>query len=844
MLRAGVEPSYQLQLGIQTDGCSADGSITHKGGWTEQTLQDFLAFVGKYGINVITIWSNSGLATPHKATTCVWVFPALRDWVNGGGPSASRVDLKTDTGDHSLDPGSPALSPGVQPLPLITAPTMPFKADAAALKSDDKVARTHLKSDGASNDDQVRKTVVITASCPDPTDCTTSLQTALDTPAAAVIRVPVLPGRRWIVGDQSGGPTSVDPRVQANQSGIILGPASSHRTIIFDSGVEVLAKQGAFHRGQFFIGVNATNITILGRGAVWRMRKREYANSTLYTHSEDRHALALYGCSDITIVGLLISSSGGDGIYMTGLTSPGGSDNLMGYSRNIVLDSVVCDDHYRQGMSVISVIGLRVVNSTFSNTNGTPPAAGVDFEPNDHNNRLESIYFDGVRILNNSGNGIDLATSHFGEHPTASPLAMSDFTFRDLLIEGGQMGGIYWDDRLSIGTVVVERAVIRGTLQAALMLELTAAGSHHVSLKDVLIEDVAMNYTGNASTSLPGSRAAVVIGDPEYGVIALKQSIGGLSFNNVTIRDTFDRPWAATAGRGSHGAGDIMGNIVVVNPNGCWHELGPETVGTDGAVLIDVRVDCKSRMRDWVNGGGPSASRVDLTSLKSNDDEGARWKKTLAVVVPDVVPLPLLFMSADDLFTPWGKQTMVAPSMENVSAQVCGSPHHCDFSHPGIWQLLQGGLMSTNPLRPDAGFELFFATGDDTAIYSSTERAGAGSGWAKSIYFMTTRDFVTYTSAVRVASINRINATERSYPPWLEPHSCMAKSIARSHDGGRYVILSNCADEGIRPMVATTTKAPLALDSFSAQALLPAFWDHGKCDNQYNPLRVLLCCCH
>lgn len=144
---------------------------------------------------------------------------------------------------------------------------------------------------------------------------------------------------------------------------------------------------------------------------------------------------------------------------------------------------------------------------------------------NDHNNRLESVLFEGVRILNNSGNGIDLATSHFGEHPTASPLAMSDFTFRDLLIDGGQMGGIYWDDRLSIGTVVIERATIRGTMQAAVMLELTAAASHHVSLKDVLIEGVATNFTGNASTSLPGSRAPLVLGDPEYGVIALKYQV-------------------------------------------------------------------------------------------------------------------------------------------------------------------------------------------------------------------------------------------------------------------------------------------------------------------------------
>jgi hypothetical protein len=197
-------------------------------------------------------------------------------------------------------------------------------------------------------------------------------------------------------------------------------------------------------------------------------------------------------------------------------------------------------------------------------------------------------------------------------------------------------------------------------------------------------------------------------------------------------------------------------------------------------------------------------------SLKSS--AAPRWKPG------DVSEkLPLLFMSADDLFMPWGKQTLVAPNMEDVTAQVCP---HCDLSHPGIWQLLQGGAMAPNPRRLDAGFELFFTSAGDTAIYS--ERASAASGWAKGIYFMSTLDFVTYTPAVRVASINQFNSTSSAYPSWLEPHSCMAKSIARSHDGSRYVILSNCADEGIRPMIATE----LALDSFTAQPLFPAFFDH------------------
>lgn len=117
-----------------------------------------------------------------------------------------------------------------------------------------------------------------------------------------------------------------------------------------------------------------------------------------------------------------------------------GNDNLRGYSKDVVLQDVISDDHYRQGMSVISVVGLRVRNCTFSNTNGTAPSAGIDFEPNDRNDRLENIVMDGVTIANNSGNGIDFATNQLGAH-AAAPLAMTSIVVKNLLIDGGRGGG-------------------------------------------------------------------------------------------------------------------------------------------------------------------------------------------------------------------------------------------------------------------------------------------------------------------------------------------------------------------------------------------------------------------
>lgn len=204
--------------------------------------------------------------------------------------------------------------------------------------------------------------------------------------------------------------------------------------------------------------------------------------------------------------------------------------------------------------------------------------------------------------------------------------------------------------------------------------------------------------------------------------------------------------------------------------------------------------------------------------------------------------LPLLFMEPGDLVDPWGKQFLEAPDTQNMTSSLCPG---CDLSHPGLQQLVPGGLMGPNPLRPAAGIELLFASASELSVVTPAELEqsdGPGTAtdrewhpqYARSIYFMTTLDFITYTPAVRVASINQLNESTDPTRPWLAPHSCLAKSIARSHDGGRYTMLTTCADEGIRPMVAAINATAqqgsagnsLALDSFTPQRLIPAFWDH------------------
>ena len=73
-----------------------------------------------------------------------------------------------------------------------------------------------------------------------------------------------------------------------------------------------------------------------------------------------------------------VESSGGDGIYIQNAS-------------DVSVIRVDSNDHYRQGMSVIDVSGLTVLNSSFRNTNGTAPMAGIDIEPSNGIDQIEQI---------------------------------------------------------------------------------------------------------------------------------------------------------------------------------------------------------------------------------------------------------------------------------------------------------------------------------------------------------------------------------------------------------------------------------------------------------------------
>lgn len=210
-----------------------------------------------------------------------------------------------------------------------------------------------------------------------PEDATDSLQAAIDSKAKKVI-VPLMTSP-WIVRP------------------IRL---RSDLEIEFEPGVLVLAKSGAFLGGgdSLFRAVDQTNLVIRGHSTVWRMRKSEYQKPP-YAKAEWRMGLSLTGCRNVRVEGVRIEHSGGDGFYV-------GSSKANRWCEDIVIRDCEAHGNHRQGLSVISAVRLLVERCVFRGTEGTAPEAGIDFEPDEPDERLVECAVRDCLVDNNAGNGL------------------------------------------------------------------------------------------------------------------------------------------------------------------------------------------------------------------------------------------------------------------------------------------------------------------------------------------------------------------------------------------------------------------------------------------------------
>ena len=382
----------------------------------------------------------------------------------------------------------------------------------------------------------------------DAEDSTEFLQGAIDSGAKTVI-VPYM-GNPWVV-------RPINLR--------------SNLTLLFEPGVVVLAKKGEFkgRNDSLFLAVDETDMTLRGYGARFVMRKEDY-QSDAYEKAEWRMGIRLLGCSNVTIAGIRIEKSGGDGIYVGTGKQP--------YCKDIVIRDVQCADNHRQGISVIGAENLLIENCTLSGTDGTPPQAGIDFEPNNAKNKLVNCVMRNCVMEDNTGPGILVHLNHLSSD--TDPVSIN---VENCFVPSGKGSGIAISsvrDTGPEGTMEFKNCTIERTEIESIHVYGKSADSVRVRFVNCRCKDACMKET-DASRA----RRARKEGYEQSAPIQLTSDnpkvtkrFGGIDFVNCSVYDTVDRPALAFYDKGSGlGVHDLTGTITVYNPHGARMHIPCET---------------------------------------------------------------------------------------------------------------------------------------------------------------------------------------------------------------------------------------------------------------------------
>ena len=383
-------------------------------------------------------------------------------------------------------------------------------------------------------------------------DVTDALQAALDSKAKTLI-IPYM-GEAWIVRPL---------RLHGDQE------------IIFEPGVLVMARKGEFRGGgdSLLTAVDAENLVLRGYGAVLRMRKKDYQNSP-YTPAEWRMGIALRGCRNVTVEGLRIESSGGDGIYIDG----GGA---RAWCEGITVRNVTCFDNHRQGISVVSAQDLLVEGCSLSGTGGTAPESGIDFEPDTANQREANCVVRNCLFENNRGNATSVYLKPLTKESADVSILFENCVMRmgkpgdsAEVVRSAELGG--WGG-MTVGTcrddgpqglVEFRNCISENTgREGARIYDKSSEGVKvrfdHCSWKNAWLADPLDDNS-------PRSPISITLRRPN-----LTTKMGGIEFIDCHVYDTVDRPALVVhMEKEDHGVRDLSGTIWVHNPHGARADFG------------------------------------------------------------------------------------------------------------------------------------------------------------------------------------------------------------------------------------------------------------------------------
>lgn len=169
----------------------------------------------------------------------------------------------------------------------------------------------------------------------------------------------------------------------------------SNRTIRFLPGSELRLKPSSKANYQIVFINKASNVTLY---------------DPVITGDRDTHlgmkgewgmGLRISSSENVTVYNPKVSKCWGDGIYISGNAEKG-------VPRDITIVNAYLKNNRRNGISVISVDGLRLENLYSGFNGGTAPMCGIDIEPDGFKDEIKNIVINNAKTEHNGGTGISV----------------------------------------------------------------------------------------------------------------------------------------------------------------------------------------------------------------------------------------------------------------------------------------------------------------------------------------------------------------------------------------------------------------------------------------------------
>ena len=387
----------------------------------------------------------------------------------------------------------------------------------------------------------------------DPVDSTRFIQAALDSKHPKIIL------------DRQAGPWYTLPL-----------KGRSDKEFVLESGVELVAKRGAFlkRRDYLFELSCVTNFTLRGgEGSAFRMWKEDYRKPP-YEPGEWRYALRIMYCQNILVEGLRFEKAGGDGVGI-------------GHSKNVTVRKCVCDGNHRQALTLFSGENVLIEDTVMSNTEGTPPQAGVDVEPDGPDEYIINCVFRNCLSVGNAGSGYEIYTPGL----CASKSPPISLVFENCRTVGNRTGlvvdgGSGKESDFPTGSIAFRNCSFENSTGGGISISSTPAKAF-----DVAFENCCVSNAAGVPVSISAGRF-------------LKGQPDGIDLGDLTVYGAKDGKWY---GAGKQGVGPSPRRV-----KGCV-----KVVGGDGSVRTE-KIDSAwiAKNIPVVNGGKPLPPRGALPTVK------------------------------------------------------------------------------------------------------------------------------------------------------------------------------------------------------------------------------------